>query len=488
VTAPARSFSPLSPVTLAELQASLPRWQAEHRQKVKLTTDRSEGKPGYCPQAPTGKQAEFLSLTCLEAFYGGAARGGKSSALLIGALQYAHVPGYSALILRRSFADLALPDAIMARAKQWLMGQPGVTWNDDTKTFRFKSGATLTFGYLATEVDKYRYQSAQFQYIAFDELTHFTETQYTYLFSRLSRLEGSQVPLRMRSASNPGGVGHRWVFERFVDPEKEHKATFIPARLEDNPHVDQAAYREALSELDPVTRSQLEDGNWDDIEPGDFFDQSNFVLIDEPPARLDGQARYWDFASTEPKKGKDPDATASCRMGFVNVPGNAAIGINASRVYYVLDATEDWWSAGEVPGRVGLQAREDGLTVPVRWEMEGGSSGAIASERAFKPELVGYDCDGIRSTGSKGERAKPYAARVAHRKVFVLKRPWTKKWLDQHHRFPAVEHDDSVDAASGAFNFLETMAVGQAKPMRMGAGITGTLNTDKSGRRVRVFG
>lgn len=405
----------------------------------------------------------------------------------MGALKYVDVKGYSALILRRTFADLSLPDAIMSRAKVWLLGQPGVHWNGETKTFTFPSGATLTFGYLETEVDKYRYQSAQFQYIAFDELTHFSESQYTYLFSRLSRPEGMTVPLRMRSASNPGGVGHRWVFERFVSAERTNDAVFIPARLEDNPHVDQQQYRDALQKLDPKTRKQLEEGSWDALEPGDFFDQGNFVLVDEPPLRFDMMARYWDFASTEKdtKKKKDPDATASCLMGIVHVPGDLARGIKPESMVYVLDATEDHWAAGDVPSRVGLQAREDGVTVAVRWEMEGGSSGAIASERAFKPELAGFDADGIRSTGSKMERAKPYAARVAARKVYVLRRPWTKKWIEQHHQFPNVAHDDMVDAASGAFNFLTEHPGTMPTLLRGGTGVTGSL--DRNGKRTGLF-
>lgn len=496
MTVPVRSYSPLSRGTLELLQSNLPRWQAEHRQKTKQTSQRASGKLGYCPHEPTGKQKEFLELTCLEAFYGGAARGGKSDALLMGALQYVHVPGYSALILRRTFADLALPDAIMSRAKQWLIGQPGVTWNGETKTFTFqteagKPPATLTFGYLETEIDKYRYQSAQFQFIGVDELSHFVESQYTYMFSRLSRLAGSDVPLRMRSASNPGGVGHRWVFERFIDAERTVDAVFVPARLEDNPHVDQGAYRETLQKLDPVTRKQLEEGCWDAIEPGDFFDQSNFVLIDDPPPYLDGQVRFWDFASsdeTKKKKKHGPDPTASCRMGFVNEPGDPARGIPAERLYYVLDVTEDWWAAGDVPTRVGLQAHQDTVSVPVRWEMEGGSSGAIASEKAIKPELPGFDADGIRSTGSKVERARPFAARVAKRKVFVLKRQWTKKWLEQHHQFPAVDHDDMVDATDGAYNFLEEMPSAMPKVLRGGSGITGSLSLDRNGKRARMFG
>lgn len=196
-----------------------------------------------------------------------------SSALLMGALQYVDIPGYSALILRRTFQDLAKPNALLDRAKSWLKNT-SATWNETLKQWRFPSGAVLAFGYLENESDKYQYQSAEFQYVAFDELSQFTETQYTYLFSRLRRLVGSNVPVRMRSGSNPGGAGEEWVEARFIpehwnpdDRESfkvEEKAgrAFVPARMDDNPHLDQEEYEKSLEELDAVTREQLRRGVW----------------------------------------------------------------------------------------------------------------------------------------------------------------------------------------------------------------------------------
>ena len=140
------------------------------------------------------------------------------------ALQYVDVPGYAALLFRRTYADLNLPGALMDRAHQWL-GATAARWNAHDHRWTFPSGATLTFGYLETERDKYRYQSSELQYIGFDELTQFPESQYTYLFSRLRRLGDSEVPLRMRSASNPGGEGHEWVRARFVDAQATRSAS-----------------------------------------------------------------------------------------------------------------------------------------------------------------------------------------------------------------------------------------------------------------------
>lgn len=96
----------------------------------------------------------------------------------------------------------------------------------------------------------------------FDELTQFSESQYRYLFSRLRRREGVDIPLRMRAASNPGGEGHFWVYERFFVRGLSAGRVFIPAKLEDNPHLDRLDYERSLSELDDVTRAQLRRGDW----------------------------------------------------------------------------------------------------------------------------------------------------------------------------------------------------------------------------------
>src|SRR5438309_2104862 len=76
--------------------------------------------PWFCPQRPFAKQLAFLLLPHLEAFYGGSAGPGKSSGLLMAALQYAELPGYHAILFRKTYADLSLPGALMDRAHEWL--------------------------------------------------------------------------------------------------------------------------------------------------------------------------------------------------------------------------------------------------------------------------------------------------------------------------------------------------------------------------------
>jgi len=251
----------------------------------------------YIPHKPTPRQLAFLCLTHREALYGGAAGGGKSDALLMGALQYVNVPGYSALILRKTFTDLSQPGALIDRSHDWLDGTPAV-WRPQLHRWDFPTGgrpATLQFGYLQSALDVYRYQSAEFQYIAIDELTQHYEWDYLFLFSRCRRPRCpdhadkphprcptcaecaalARVPLRVRSATNPGGIGHRWVKERFgirqvTDPRTGQTRwlgsyadrPYIPAYIQDNPYIDQQSYILSLHNLDPVTREQYLSGDW----------------------------------------------------------------------------------------------------------------------------------------------------------------------------------------------------------------------------------
>jgi Terminase large subunit, T4likevirus-type, N-terminal len=102
-------------------------------------------------------------------------------------------PRYSGLLLRRTFRQLNQSNSIMNRALQWL-AQSDASWNNADKRFTFPSGATITFGNLDSENDVYQYDSSEFQFIGFDELTSFSEKQYTYLFSRLRTTNNNPVP------------------------------------------------------------------------------------------------------------------------------------------------------------------------------------------------------------------------------------------------------------------------------------------------------
>lgn len=228
----------------------------------------------YIPQKPTDPQKIFLGLTCKEALYGGSAGGGKSSALLMNALQWVHIPGYSGLIIRKSYTDLTMPGGLIDRAQDWLRDTKA-EWVAGKMCFNFPSGARLFFGHLGDDGSLDKYQGAHFHFVGFDELTQHPEKRYTYLLSRNRRLatESERLPEIMRATSNPGGIGHDWVKKRFVEPyvtggitAKHHTyddCVFVPAKLEDNPHLDQKAYRASMERMDDVTKRQLLHGDWE---------------------------------------------------------------------------------------------------------------------------------------------------------------------------------------------------------------------------------
>jgi predicted phage terminase large subunit-like protein len=214
--------------------------------------------------------------------YGGAAGGGKTEALLMWLAEGVHNPRYAAVIFRRTRPQLARADGLIAKSRtlyQTLQGE----FHESTLCWRFPSGATIELGYLEYDKDVANYQGAAYTRIAFDELTQFTEYQYTYLFSRLGRTDVGIKP-GMRAASNPGGLGHWWVKNRFVTQEAieavralpadeptppgtifwaNSKRAFVPARIVDNPTLNRREYLQRLAEnLDPLTRARLKDGDW----------------------------------------------------------------------------------------------------------------------------------------------------------------------------------------------------------------------------------
>jgi predicted phage terminase large subunit-like protein len=395
----------------------------------------------YMPHKPTPKQAAFLLLPHEEAFYGGAAGGGKSDALLMAALQYVDQPDYNAILFRRTFQDLSLPGALIDRATDWLHSTDA-RWLDKDKRWTFPSGATLSFGYLEHEKDKFRYQGSEFQFIGFDELTQFTESQYRYLHSRIRRLEGSTIPLRMRGAANPGGVGHEWVRQRFVVEGRKHRRIFIPAGLKDNPHLDQVEYRKRLQNLDTLERLQLLHGDWSAKQAGSLFDRLWFQdkIIDSVP---DGVAvlrrvRYWDLAATD---NHDSDYTVGLLI---------ALGEDGN--YYVLDLQRFRATPQIVERRIQEQAYKDGKLKTVIWmEQEPGSGGVNTIDHYRRRVLRGFVFKPDKPTGKKTERARPVSAASEGGLVFLIRGTWINSFLDELEAFPNAEHKDQVDAFSGAY-------------------------------------
>lgn len=400
------------------------------------------------PHTPHPTQAAFLLLDdYLEAFYGGAAGGGKSDALLMSAVQYADFPHYRCLILRRTYPELSMPGAIMDRAKDWWQGSHA-KWNGDEHSLTFKSGASITFAHAQYEDDVRRFGGTNFHMVIFDELTRFTENMYRFLFSRVRKDEGDPIPLRVRSASNPGDVGHDWVKRWFVHPGEPNRP-FIPAKLSDNPSLNQEEYTKALMLLHPAERKRLLEGDWDVVDLGPYFRRVWFPIIEVLPGTFDRVVRYWDLAGTPPDGKNDPDWTAGCKMGRVGDH------------YYVLNMQRLRASSLSVEALVEQTALLDGRNCPIYIEQEPGQAGK-AQIAYFKRRLPGFVVHGVPSSKDKATRAAPVASQAEARNVTLINGAWVGPFLDEIENFgnPKV-HDDQVDALSGAFEQLAIQTPGR---------------------------
>ena len=232
---------------------------------------------------PQAKQAAFLRRPEYEALYGGAAGGGKSDALLAEALRQVHIPHYRALILRKTVPQLS--ELIDRSQAIYAPAYPKAKYNASTHVWRFPSGAKITFGSMHRTEDRINYQGKRFDLICFDELTHFTWEEYSYMFSR-NRPSGPGTRVYIRAATNPGGIGHGWVKDRFVTPappmtpivekavytdldgvrhETSRSRIFIPASVFDNARLlrDSPEYAANLALLPEAERQALLYGSWD---------------------------------------------------------------------------------------------------------------------------------------------------------------------------------------------------------------------------------
>lgn len=236
-------------------------------------------------EANPGAQTAFLAATAREVLYGGAVGGGKSDALIAMPLRWVNNPQHKAIILRRE--RKRLQELIDRQHLLYPAVCPGVIWHETELRWKFPSGARIHMGYAEHEKDIENYKSDEFNLVAFDELTEFTEYQYTFMLSR-NRGKSNELPLWMRSGTNPGGEGMGWVYKYFIENRKPYEVyahrvyaekmgdltltrQYIPSTVFDNPKLpNREEYIAGLASMDPETREAMLYGRWDRFR-GQFF-------------------------------------------------------------------------------------------------------------------------------------------------------------------------------------------------------------------------
>lgn len=245
---------------------------------------------------PTDKQNDVLSApdTVFELLGGGAAGGGKTDlGLLLPCIrQFTEHPKFKALVLRRTYADLE--KEIVPRQHEWYKPQ-GATYNEQKKVWSFPSGARIQNGHAEREQDVRKYDSAEYNYIDWDEATHFTGFQYLYLSISRCRSSSPDLPAFVRGFTNPGNVGHSFFKNRFVDPSPagkkiiidkvtKQKRMYIPFLGKDNPYLtlNDPTYLLRLEGLPEVERKAKLYGDWNSYEGQVFSEFRVLRLGDEP--------------------------------------------------------------------------------------------------------------------------------------------------------------------------------------------------------------
>jgi predicted phage terminase large subunit-like protein len=428
-----------------------------------------------------GPQEQFLGSPADITIFGGAAGGGKSYALLMECLRYIDNSEFGAIIFRRTSKQVLAEGGLWYVSQQLYRSVGGVP-KETTLEWQFPSGARVGFACLDHENDKHNFDGAQIALICFDELTHYSSSQFFYMLSRNRSTCG--VKPYILATTNPDASSwvkdfiQWWIDEESGYPIPERSGvirwfynientlywydskqqamqaqpemaklaepksvTFIPSKLEDNPMLLQkdSGYRANLMALSLVEKERLYCGNWNIIEAGgNMFNQNWWKLVDKPPEEQCIIVRYWDKAAT---------ANGGCETA----------GVRMSKTddgfYYIEHVVHGQWSTHEREQIIRRTAEQDGTDVEIYLEQEPGSAGKDSAQYTIK-NLAGFKVEAERSTGNKIERAKPFSSQVEAGIVYLVKGEWNKVFIHQHHNFPQSKLNDMVDAASGAFNIL----------------------------------
>jgi predicted phage terminase large subunit-like protein len=469
--------------------------------------NRSQATVSSFPQSATeqevirpqpGPQERALSNPADILFYGGGAGGGKTWTLLLEPIYHKDVPGFMAVMFRRTMPNITNAGSMWDQSGK-LYPHVQAKSNESVHHWTFPSGARVEFASLQHNKSVLDWKSSEIALIGFDQIEEFTEDQFWYMTSRNRSTCG--VAPYIRCTVNPvpeddaiGGWVHkliqwwldkdtglpikerdgvvRWFFRSnedivWFDSRAEavqaaiqrgfpsdkaallpKSLSFIAARLEDNKKLMEVdpGYYANLMNMPLVERERLYGGNWN-VKPtaGRIFNRAWFEIV--PMAPVDTVwVRYWDKAGTEERENPNAAFTAGVKLGYSQT----------TKGFYVGDVAHGQWQALAREKVIKQCAQMDGTEVTVWVEQEPGSGGKESAKNTIMQTLPGYACFADRVKGDKYVRAQPFAAMVQAQNVFLVAGDWNEGYLNELHAFEpeGTGRKDRVDASSGAYNKL----------------------------------
>ena len=436
-----------------------------------------------------GPQERFLATSADIAIYGGAAGGGKTYGLLMEPLRYMNVKKFRAVIFRQNYTQITVSGGLWEESLAMYSGIKGAVGTKSPKyNWSFKGGAKVYFDYLTRDQDVMKWQGSQITFMGFDELTHFSKKQFTYMMSRNRSTCG--VKPYIKATCNPDAES--WVADFiawWIDPntgypipersgrirymvtvddefqfadtweelckrygvkkEKCKTVTFIASKLSDNKELmkKDPSYLANLEALTLVDKERLLNGNWK-IKPaaGAYFQRKQVEVILDAPNDIYFYCRAWDLAATGKDEAGNPDYTAGVLMG-----------VRRNGLCVVLDVINVQYKAADVDRLLKSTAASDrkryGYNYEVHIPQDPGQAGKRQAQYYIKL-FSGYNIRTDTISGSKEIRATPYAAQWQAGNVQIVAGEWNDMYFNQLEMFPEGEHDDMVDASSDAFTEL----------------------------------
>jgi predicted phage terminase large subunit-like protein len=458
-----------------------------------------------------GPQEWFCATRATIAIAGGTFFGGKSISLLMEAGRGVKHPKYRGSIFRRTYPQITDAGGLADIASN-IYPQMGAVPTKDRCLWTFPSGAFIKFNHMQHDSDMVNYRSSQFCFLGIDQVEEFPEEAFFYLRARNRPTPGYTGPAYCRCTCNaePGWLADLiqwwwnpdtgypikersgvirhfirkdgriiWIDENYEeDGIKPISFTFIPSTAKDNPKGLKADpnYESNVATMDAVSVERYLKNNWKVSYSGGMFEAWWFkkIKMSDLPKGI-RRMRYWDFAATEGKDGKDPAWTAGVKCG--EFAGD----------FYIIDVKRFREAPGTTEKRVIETAKEDGPDVAIRWEEEKGSAGKFTAH-FLSGKLLGFDAQSDPVSGDKILRARPLSAAASNGRVFIVEGPWNDAYTNEATAFRAeARYKDQIDATTGCMKCLcterrvwPTFSISKAIPF--------AINWDQTSTSTFVYG